>query len=141
MTKEYLLSYCLKPPGQSSELSLYDIRAKKQFLKRGVYEPVLLQDLHVDGLVTICSRKFKITAYADSNTKNHFEKHAERVSVTIGPEAFGSVGNILNAASERSVILRRTKTLRSQQGLDTVLEFMGANCKEIIAHVLRGFSP
>jgi nucleoside-diphosphate kinase len=143
MTKEYLLTLYAKPPPSPNELSLYDVKAKRVFLKKGVYDqdgPINLEDLYLNGTVTICSRKFKITGHADAATRSHFESHGSLCQVTIGAEALGNAGQLLHAAHDSGVAIKRIRSFRDpQRGASAALtvEFVGPSVMEVMDKVVR----
>lgn len=113
MTKDFLLTYYAKGAGQN-ELSMVDVKSKKVFLKRGVYDqsgPIRLEDLYVGGYVTVCARRMKIIAYADSVTRSLFEKHCEQVYTVIGAAAYPDLGDIFFAAAREGYSIKRVKSV------------------------------
>jgi len=114
MTKEFLLTLYAKPPPSPTELSIYDIKNKRVFLKKGVYDqdgPIRLEDLYAGGMIMVCSRKFKVVGHADAATRGHFSGNGEQVHMTVGPAAFGAVCHLLSAAAERGLSIKRLKTV------------------------------
>jgi len=144
MTKEYMLTLFVKTPPAPNELSLYDIKAKRVFLKRGTYDqdcPIRLEDLHLNGRVTICARKFKVTAFADSATRDHFASNSEHAFVTVGPDAFHQVSMVLSAAGQAALLVKRLKTFRdmAQPGAhrpSVAMELVGTSAVEVLGEVL-----
>jgi len=118
MTKEYLVTYYVKRGGGPNELSIYDPKNKRVFLKKGVYDqdgPIRLEDMFLNGTVTICSRKLKILSYADAGTRALFEKNCEVVCALIGVPAFNDVGAILSDAAKAGFTLKQIKTVMVSQ--------------------------
>ena len=52
---------------------MYDVFNKRIFLKRTEIPGLRIEDLYVGAKVTILSRVFKVTDYADLLTRNRFE--------------------------------------------------------------------
>lgn len=119
MTKEFLLTVYSRGPGQPNEISLLDVKQKRLFLKRGVYDqdcPIRLEDMFLGGEVTICARKMKITGYADSVTRDLFQNNCEQVYSVVGSAAYQDLGVLLTAASDAGFTIKRVKTLPDAQG-------------------------
>lgn len=118
MTREYLLSVFFSRTGGPVEVSIWDVKGHRQFLKRGVYDqdqPIRLQDLYVNGMVCICARKYKIVAYADTATREQLSPASGLVHTTIGGSAFSHLGVLMGAASENGFTFKRVKTMISEQ--------------------------
>jgi len=83
--------------------------------------------MYLGGEVTICARKMKITAYADSATRELFGKNCEQVYTVIGSAAYADLGTLLMAASENGFTLKRAKTQfdASSRGLAVHMELVG----------------
>jgi len=114
MTKEFLLTVYVKPPPSPTELSIYDIKGNRVFLKKGVYDqdgPIRLEDLYAGGMVMICARKFKVIGHADAATRGHFSTNGEQIHVTVGSAAFSSVSHLLSAAAAGALNVKRLKTV------------------------------
>eukprot|EP00933_Yihiella_yeosuensis_P016975 TRINITY_DN14330_c1_g1_i1.p1 TRINITY_DN14330_c1_g1~~TRINITY_DN14330_c1_g1_i1.p1 ORF type:complete len:340 (+),score=69.93 TRINITY_DN14330_c1_g1_i1:64-1083(+) len=119
MTKEYLLTVFHRRTGGPNEISLFDTKAKRMFLKRGVYDedgPMRLEDMYINGTVTICSRKMKIISYADSATRDLYARNANQVYTTIGSRAYPELGRIFSAAAECGWTIKRVKSRADPQG-------------------------
>lgn len=115
MCKEFILTVFVKSARGPHEISLFDMKNNRVFLKRGVYEqdgPIRLQDLHVNGTVTVCSRKLKILEYADSVTREMFQASCDQVHTLIGAAAIGELGALLSAATDAGFTIKRIKTLQ-----------------------------
>eukprot|EP00442_Polarella_glacialis_P054586 CAMPEP_0115067302 /NCGR_PEP_ID=MMETSP0227-20121206/11312_1 /TAXON_ID=89957 /ORGANISM="Polarella glacialis, Strain CCMP 1383" /LENGTH=339 /DNA_ID=CAMNT_0002453349 /DNA_START=68 /DNA_END=1087 /DNA_ORIENTATION=+ len=114
MKKQYLLTVYSKRTGGPNEISMYDLKAKRVYLKRGVYNqdgPMRLEDMYVDGMITVCARRLKITAYADSATRQLFAQNCQEVYTVVGSAASSDLGTILSAAAESGFNLKRIKTV------------------------------
>mmetsp|Transcript_84490 Transcript_84490/g.262343 ORF Transcript_84490/g.262343 Transcript_84490/m.262343 type:complete len:342 (+) Transcript_84490:81-1106(+) len=146
MCKEFILTVFVKSARGPHELSLFDVKNNRVFLKRGVYEqdgPIRLQDLHVNGSVTVCSRKLKIIEFADSVTREMFSVRCDQVHVLVGPAALPDLGALLSAAAEAGFTLKRLKTLqRPSAGRFVAMELVGPDAvnswKEVVK---RAASP
>lgn len=129
MCKEFILTMFVKSARGPHELSLFDIKNNRVFLKRGVYEqdgPLRLQDLHVNGSVTVCSRKLKILEYADSVTREMFQAQCDQVHTLVGSAALPELGTLLTAAVEAGFTIKRVKTLsRPHAGRFVAMELVG----------------
>jgi len=139
MTKEYLITFYVKRGGGPNELSIYDPKNKRVFLKKGVYDqdgPVRLEDMYINGTVTICSRKMKVISYADAGTRALFEKNCEVVCASVGAAAFNDLGAILSNAAQAGYQLKQIKTVAAPQSdaPAVALEMVG---KEAVQNFLQ----
>ncbi|CAE7229261.1 NME7 [Symbiodinium sp. CCMP2592] len=114
MTKEFLLTVYSKHNGSPNELSLYDTKSKRLFLKRGVYDQdgaFRLEDLFIGAELTVCGRKLKVIAYGDVPTQHLFEKNCEQVYTIIAGAALADLGNLFTVAYDSGFTVKRVKTL------------------------------
>lgn len=129
MCKEFILAVFVKSARGPHEISLFDVKNNRVFLKRGIYEqdgPIRLQDLHVNGSVTVCSRKLKVLEYADMATREKFQVSCDQVHTLIGAKAMGELGALLSAATESGFTIKRVKTLqRPHSGRFVAMELVG----------------
>eukprot|EP00440_Ansanella_granifera_P065168 gb/GFBE01070664.1/.p1 GENE.gb/GFBE01070664.1/~~gb/GFBE01070664.1/.p1 ORF type:complete len:341 (+),score=86.00 gb/GFBE01070664.1/:1-1023(+) len=114
MTKEFLLTVYNRNNGSPNEISLTDVKAKRLFLKRGVYDsdgPMRLEDMYIGGEITVCARKMKIVGYADTPTRQLFEQNCQQVYTVIRSAAYPDLGVLLTAAARSGFTIKRVKTL------------------------------
>jgi nucleoside-diphosphate kinase len=140
MTKQYILTYYYNKNGQPNELALFEMANRRYFLKKGVYDqdgPIRLEDMYINGTVTICARQFKITAYASQNTAAFFEKSSPVVHTVIGSAAYNELGSLLTAASQEGLALKRAKTMPSSKGRAVALELVGPSAVDCWLEVVR----
>lgn len=135
--KDFMLTV-FQRKGAPNELSMVDLKSKRVFLKRGVYDqdgPLRLEELFVGGYVTICARRMKIVSYADSTTRGLFEKHCEQVYTVVGAPAYADIGALMSAAAEYGFTIKRVKTVAQSQSRHP------AFCIELVANdALQGWS-
>lgn len=130
-TKEFLLTVFHRK-GAANELSLVDLKSKRVFLKRGVYDqdgPLRLEELYIGGYITICSRRMKVIAYSDSATRAMFEKQCEQVFTVLSPAAYQDAGRLISNAALDGLTIKRLKTIpQSQQRRPALcLELVGSD--------------
>jgi len=129
MCKEFVLTVYVKSARGPHELSLFDVKNNRVFLKKGIYEqdgPIRLQDLHVNGSVTVCARKLKIVEYADSVTRETFSANCDQVHSLVGPAAVQDLGALLSAAAQAGFTVKRVKMLqRPHAGRFVAMELVG----------------
>mmetsp|Transcript_21503 Transcript_21503/g.54930 ORF Transcript_21503/g.54930 Transcript_21503/m.54930 type:complete len:341 (-) Transcript_21503:116-1138(-) len=144
MTKEFLLTLYVKSPPSPNELLLYDVKGKRVFLKKGVYDqdgPIRLEDLYINGTVVICARKFKIVSHADDATRSHFKANACLCQVTLAASVFTAAGSLVDAAYENSIAIKRIKSFRDPQGgrgPALTIEFVGPSALEVMDQLVKG---
>jgi len=140
MTKQYIMTYYHNKNGQPNELALFEMKNRRYFLKKGVYDqdgPVRLEDMYIGGTVTICARQFKITAYASQNTAAFFEQSSPVVHTVIGSAAYNELGSLLTAAAQEGLALKRAKTMPSSKGRAVALELVGPSAVACFSEVVR----
>lgn len=129
MWKEFILTVYMRRTGGQPEISLFDTKAGRLFLKRGVYDqdgPIRLQDLHLKGTVTVCSRKLTVVEYADAVTKELFEANCDQVHTLVGAGAMSQIGALLAAASQSGFTIKRIKSLnKAGAGRFVAMELVG----------------
>mmetsp|Transcript_1436 Transcript_1436/g.2503 ORF Transcript_1436/g.2503 Transcript_1436/m.2503 type:complete len:333 (+) Transcript_1436:74-1072(+) len=141
MTKEFLLTVYSKGHGIPNELSLYDTKSKRLFLKRGVYDQdgaFRLEDLFIGAEVTVCARKMKIVSFADKPTEAFFQKSAGQVYTVISGAATAQLGDYFLAAYETGFTIKRVKTLADAGEMAVHLELVGQGAdvwQEVTAQV------
>ncbi|CAJ1343113.1 unnamed protein product, partial [Effrenium voratum] len=126
MTKEFLLTVYSKRNGSPNELSLYDTKSKRLFLKRGVYDQdgaFRLEDLFVGAEITVCARKLKIVAFADVPTRELFETNSEQVYTALPSSA--PLGDLFGQAAAAGFTLKRVKSLADNGDMVLHLELVG----------------
>ncbi|CAK9100333.1 unnamed protein product [Durusdinium trenchii] len=128
MTKEFLLTVYSKGNGNPNELSLYDTKSKRLFLKRGVYDQdgaFRLEDLFIGAEVTVCARKMKIVSFADKPTEALFQKNSAQVYTVISGAATTQLATLFLAAYEMGFTIKRVKTLADAGEMAVHLELVG----------------
>lgn len=75
---------------EGASISLFDLEQKRQFLKKTKLEGqrssavcLTLNDLYLDNVISIYSRRMRIIDYADVATKRYFETECQRSSVSL----------------------------------------------------------
>jgi len=132
MWKDFILTVYAPPRGRGQpEISLFDLKNGRVFLKRGVYDqdgPIRLQDLHLQGTVTICARKLTVVEYSDEKTREFYEATCNQVHVLVGPGAMAQLGAMLSAATNVGLTVKRIRTLdRGGSGRFAAIELAGPN--------------
>jgi nucleoside-diphosphate kinase len=88
---------------------MYDVFNKRIFLKRIEIPGLRIEDLYIGAKVTILSRVFKVTDYADLRTRNRFEQNRGRTFAMIKPHAYQNFGKILDAISASGFEISKLK--------------------------------
>lgn len=81
----------------------------------------------------------KITGYADSVTRQLFEKNCEQVYCVVGSAAYSCIGEILSAAAETGFTLKRAKTVMDAKGArrSVAMELVGPDAIQSWQQVLE----
>lgn len=138
ISREYVLSYFVAPSKGSrpNELSIYDVKFKKVFLKRVPYPSVTLSDLYKGSIVTIFSRQYEIAEYGDSKTRQTFEASRGRIVVALPPAAYPVFGLVLQEASNEQLSIANLKTLSAgassdgSEAIQMLVEFVGDDIEQ-----------
>lgn len=85
LVRSYNLRYYLN----DGQIDLFDVKAKRTFLKKCQYPSVTLADLYIGSQITVYARQLKIVAYADDYTRKHLQDAKKVLSIHgIGESAF-----------------------------------------------------
>lgn len=142
--KDYVLTLYVSRTGGPTELAIWDVKAHRVFLKRGVYDqdqPIRLHDLYIGSNVCICARKYKIVEYGDGTTKNTLGPASDVVHVAISGKALAALGVLMSVANESGLLFKRVKTAFADKHGDppTVhMELLGQDPVQGFAKVLEG---
>ena len=69
LIRKYLFTFYPK----DATIDMYDVKNKRMFLKRTVYEGVGREQLYLGAIITVYSRQLKVTDYGDVFTRQKFE--------------------------------------------------------------------
>lgn len=142
MCKEFILTVFVKSARGPHEVSLFDVKNSRVFLKKGIYDqdgPIRLQDLHINGSVTVCSRRFKILEYADTATREVFQASCDQVYTLIGADAVFELGVLLTAAVAAGLTVKRIKSVkRPHSGLCVAMELVGNDAVNSWMEAVKG---
>jgi len=105
IARKYQLKYFLL----DQNIEMYDIKARRVFLKRCAYPSINLKDLFIGATVTVYSRQLKILDYGDEFTRSKLEIHKTRSIVIIKSSALGRLGSILDSISSNGLTLSNLK--------------------------------
>lgn len=149
LNKRYQLFFY---PNDNS-IELYEVKTKRQFLKRCKQENIQLSDLFLGNIVTILSRTMKIVEYGDAFTSRALSSNQQKTCAILTSGHLRKLGQIIDSvyknglkiAQMRQVQLSHQEvyqlldTLRDRpnfnllinaicEGPVVVLELMGADC-------------
>ena len=82
-----------------------------------------MDDLHIGSIITIYSRQLKIIDYGDVATRRKFEVLRQRTFAMIKPDAYTSIGKIIDAIYANGFKIAKCKMSRFNNG--TATEFYG----------------
>jgi len=98
-----------KQAGQPVEVSIFDIKSRRSFLKRTPQPDLRMEDFHLGGTVTIQARQMKLTSYLDERTRNAIESMRETFSALTSPRAFPRLGSILSAIEGAGLVMTKLR--------------------------------
>lgn len=90
-----------------NSVELYNLKTKKLFLKRTPYPDLKKQELIIGGTVTIFSRQFIITNYADQFTESLFQVESQKTFAMVKPDAVPRLGEILERIEAQDIQIAR----------------------------------
>eukprot|EP00331_Platyophrya_macrostoma_P015880 CAMPEP_0176472858 /NCGR_PEP_ID=MMETSP0127-20121128/41985_1 /TAXON_ID=938130 /ORGANISM="Platyophrya macrostoma, Strain WH" /LENGTH=280 /DNA_ID=CAMNT_0017867791 /DNA_START=41 /DNA_END=879 /DNA_ORIENTATION=- len=97
-------------------VEMYDLKNKKLFLKRCECPGISLKDLFIGAVITIYSRQLKIVDYADTFTKGKFEVKRGRTFAMIKPDAYTSIGKIIDIIEQSGFVIGNLKMAKLTLG-------------------------
>jgi len=90
-------------------LEMYDVKARRTFLKRCAYPSIKLSDLYLGAQISVYSRQLKVVNYGDEFTRKKLENKKEKTFSIIKSEGYEALGKILDLASKHNITLARAK--------------------------------
>jgi len=108
LMRQYQLLYFT----QDDTIEIYDIKARRTFLKRCSYPAVRLSDLYIGAQVSIYARQLKIVDYGDKFTKDKLAQQKGRSLALIKPSGYEKWGSILSCLLQSGYKLGRVRTAR-----------------------------
>jgi len=111
MMREYSLQYFLA----DQTVSMYDIRNRREFLKRMEVPTIREEHLYLGSQVVVHSRKLKLTGYGDAFTAAQLEKKSATTLAMVKPDAFASAAEICAAAADAGLVISQMRTVQLSQ--------------------------
>ena len=93
----------------TSSIEMFDVKNARIFLKKQQIPSIQLDDFFIGSNVTILSRVLKVTDYGDVHTRKHFENNRQRTFAMIKPDAYGSMGKIIDAVQANGFVINQLK--------------------------------
>lgn len=93
-------------------IEMFDLKARRTFLKRTAYPSIHLDDLYIGAQVTIYSRPIKILGYADEFTAARLASTKSRTLALVVPEAISQVGLIIDTINKSRFIIGRMRMVQ-----------------------------
>jgi len=91
---------------------MFDCKNQRPFLKRQQVPMVQLDDFFQGAKVTIMARVLQVMDYGDVHTRNHFEHQRQRTFAAIKPDAYMSMGKIIDSIYQQGFKINRMKMSR-----------------------------
>jgi nucleoside-diphosphate kinase len=129
LVRQYTLTYFVTEGSASNEISMFDPKARRNFLKRAPYPDIKLADLIIGQTVTVHARQLTVRGYVDIATKKALEEQRGAICVCTSPNAYNSFGGIITAAYESGLTLTRLRMV-DNGGPCVCLELVGNQVEE-----------
>lgn len=126
--REYEVTVYVAPKGEI-EVSMYDPKAKRSFLKRVAIPGLNLEDFRMGNIVTINARQLKVTSYGDERARAALEDQLGTFVVMTDPNAFMSLGPVLNLMAQSGLRINRLR-LVNRGGPVALIEAIGNNVED-----------
>jgi len=139
MIREYTLT-AYEPLGGPMQVALYDMKNRRQFLKRMEIPNLSLQDLHVGNTVTVYARHFKVTKYADKNTKQVMESLHNCLMLMTAPSMLSQLGAVLELTEQAGLRLVRMRLI-NHGGQRVILKVAGSEAENRWASIAASLPP
>jgi len=123
LLREYQLTL-FEPVQGDVEVSMYDHKTHRAFLKRMEIPGLALRDFHAGSTITVHARQLKVKAYADERTRQAVEALHQSVCVLTKPNMFSKLGMLLEDAENKGLRLKRFR-LVNESGPVAALELGG----------------
>jgi len=103
---------------------MWDIKAKRTFLKRCYYPSIELSNLYIGAQIIVYARQLKVVEFGDDFTKTELSSANTKAVVFVKEVGMPSIGNIINAVLDEKFIISRLKmvNLTSQQAFNVLSE-------------------
>lgn len=110
-----------------TSIEMFDLKARKIFLKRAHQEALTLHDLYVGASVNYLSRQLNIVDYGDEYTRSSLIARQEKTLVIIKPDAVNKAGLILDTllSYELNIVTMQMFKLSRQYASDFYAEHKG----------------
>ena len=87
LVREYTLTYFVRAGNLANEISMFDPKGRRNFLKRAPYPSIRLEDLTLGSTVTVHARQLTVKAYLDQSTKTKLSAQRGTLLVVTKPDA------------------------------------------------------
>eukprot|EP00753_Platysulcus_tardus_P002553 PLAT11672.1.p1 GENE.PLAT11672.1~~PLAT11672.1.p1 ORF type:complete len:385 (-),score=132.72 PLAT11672.1:131-1255(-) len=108
LVRKFQLSYY----AEEGALEMYDPKNRRMFLKKCPYPAVELKDLFIGATVTVYARQLNLVDYADEYTRSRLEVKRQRTLAIVKPDAYQSIGKIVDAAADAGFIVGQMKMVK-----------------------------
>ncbi|XP_041482777.1 nucleoside diphosphate kinase 7-like isoform X1 [Lytechinus variegatus] len=97
-------------------IEMYDLKNRRQFLKRSQCNSVHLKDLYVGSIVNVHSRQLTLVEYADDFTKRALTNVKQKTLGLIKPDAISKFGPIIDMTYKQGFVVTNAKMTRLTRG-------------------------
>ena len=117
LTKDFVLTYFINADDDNeNEVSLFDIKARRVFLKRTLCKSIKKEQLFIGSKVVVYSRQLKIVEYADKQTRLALGTGQRTLVCDIPSTAYKHLGSILGVIHQNGFVLTKLKSVSHGPG-------------------------
>lgn len=148
--RQFLLSFY---PSDCS-VEMYDVIAKRTFLRRFKCETLQLSDLFLGSIVNVLSRQLHIIDFGDKRTADKFSRDVEATLIIINESGFKNIGKIISVLEKNNMMLNKGKMINKDksgfnsssfserlEGRFLVIEIRGENAIHVLRKLLNPEAP
>ncbi|XP_017758043.1 PREDICTED: nucleoside diphosphate kinase 7 isoform X2 [Eufriesea mexicana] len=116
-------------------VELFDIKARKTFLRRTKCEGIQAKDFYVGATVTIFSRSIRITDYADCVTRTKLQTKMQKTFAIVKPNVVDKLGEILKHIVSSNFHIANIKMVKLSK--EQATEFYGDTGETNVAYLVN----
>ena len=141
--REYKMTFYDGAKGAPNEVSLFDVKNKRMFLKRTPVPHISSADLFIGAKVTIFARQLEICDYGDGATRSHFSAVRGSAVVVVRPSGYALLGPVLDAVYDGGYTVSKLRSFDPAAAADAVgmPEAAGDGGGTVVAIELIGGDP
>merc|ERR1711959_620908 len=108
LVRKYQLFYYPK----EKLIEMFDLKARRTFLKKTEYPSIKLADLYIGSILSIYSRQLKVVGFADEYTQRKLGSKREKTCCIVKPDAYAHLGKIIDAATSVGLVVGELRMMK-----------------------------